>query len=518
MPRRDLGYGVTVVALATLWPFVDFLVQNQGEYVSLVRVAVAALVATLVGLAILGLLVRRHPARVRPVSVIVAWTMLSFLNFDVLFDPWLGSAWGAGFHWSPFAQFLLWLVLTAVVARLLWKVAFRPLAQRFVVLFLLVATGAQVVSVVTYELDDRETASGELPVDETPFIDRPNIYHFILDQYPRADVAREWLALDLDPSVRDLEARGFWVGEHSYTAYPNTLTALPSLLERSYVFTATEDVEAGVAAMTAPLLGDARVIRELEAAGYQYIYAGTGHVYWGSCRGDGIDVCLTPARPGLLGTEVDQALLRRTPLSMLLPTPVTATRPEDVVAALEARRSELSEPFFLFAHLLTPHEPFEYASDCSLRDRPAERRTRSDYANEIDCLNRELLRVVDEIRADDPTAVILLQADHGTSFDVKWGRPLSEWTTDLLRQRFAVFDARLGPAGCPPPPDGPSLHINTYPWLLACLRGEAPEYLEPRAFLWNYDFDGPVEEIDDPFAAFGEPPDNTASSGDDGDR
>jgi len=510
-------YAAAVVFFAATWPFLEFLAANRGEVVSVPRIVVLA--GLTVGLAFGATVLagRRRPDGVRRAAVVAAWVLVAFFHFDTFLDPEAGMAWRVTDNVRPLVQLVVWTVLVAAVAKLVWMVAAMAPVRTFVLVFLSVvwlvpaldvASGGPGGSDGADEVaggDDAEFALPEVGADsdgsESP---RPNIYHFILDQYPRADAAQEFMGLDNEPFLAEMAERGFWVGEDSYSAYMNTVMSIPAILDASYPVTDTEDMQVGSAQLGEPILGTARAIQALKAAGYRYLYADAGHSYWGSCRGDEVDVCLTDRPPGPVRTEADAALLERTPLSMLVRPDVVRASPRDVLRELDEHQDAYDEPFLLFAHLLTPHEPYRYTTDCTRRGEPSFNRNAVDYANEVRCLNEEMLEVVDEIQARDPSAVIIIQSDHGTRFDLPWGSHVDGWSTESLRQRFGVLDLRLGPPGCAPPADGPQLTVNTYRWLLACLAGTEPDYLDPRAFLWSYEYDGWVEEIQDPFAAFGE--------------
>lgn len=505
-------YAATVLFFAASWPFADFIGQNRFEAMPLSRLSVWVVVTFAVSFGAVVLLTRRDRSLLPRAAIVAAWAVTAFFHFNAVFDPQAGLVWDLPENLRPLVSLLVWVLVVAAVGRLLWKVSAIDAIRTFVILFFGFVWAAQMVTAVPEVVDRLGQEEVVLPAADdgpgggSPFVDHPNVYFFLFDQYPRADVATEVLDVDIDPFLAELEDRGFWVGRSSYAAYPNTITSLPALFEQGYPFTSIEDLQVGVSGMTAPILGSADVIETFASEGYDYLYADAGFFFSAPCGGDRIDACLTPERDGLLSTESDLALLQRTPLSMVLPAPLRSSRPEAVLDRLDQERSGIDEPFFLFAHMMNPHEPLEYAADCSARSRPVEEPTTMEYAQEVRCLNEEIIRVVDRIQADDPTAVILMQSDHGTMFEVPWGASLDGWTADDLRQRYAVLDLRLGPDGCAPPPPGPQINANTFPWLLACLRNEAPAYLEPRAFLWDYRFDGELEEISDPFAAFGESP------------
>lgn len=499
--RSDWLYAVVVVVLGASWPFADFFKRNVGQYVPVGRFAWYIAATLLIALVPLVVAARRGLAITR-VAVVEATVLAAFFHFNVLFDNRSGLVWQVGETLKPAISLLVWAVLAATLGRVAWKLSDLDGVRTFVLVFVGVLWIANVAGVVFEPGGGGTSVAAGGPSDETPFERTPNVYHFLLDQYPRADEARAVLGVDVSPFTAALEERGFWIGDHSYAAYPTTTTSIPAILEADYTVTTSEQLNVSEVELTRSILGTADVIQQFRAAGYSYVYADAGHDYWGTCRGDLIDACVGTTPDGLIHTEAEQALIWRTPLSTLINGGLHYARPEDVLDDLEAQADEIEEPFFLFAHILNPHEPFEYGEGCAVRERSKEGRTEADYVEEMRCLNDEMVEVVDRIQGRDPDAVIIIQSDHGTAFRADMGSQLSGWSEAQLRERFASLDLRVVPDGCPEPPAGPTLTINTYPWLLACLRGEEPEYLPPRVFLAGYA--GRIEEIPDPFTAFGD--------------
>ncbi len=495
----DLVFAVVVCALPVLVALVDYVATNRDEVTTVGRIVWACAFILVGVLACVLAVTRWRHLDLRRTAMVAAWLLFAFFHFHLLFDGEAGLIWGFGAR-RAWVQLLAWLAIALLGARLVWVAARVAEVCQFATIFLAVLVGLQALPLFD---GDSSTASPAHRSDHQAqafeggtFEQRPNIYHFILDQYPRADSARQVLGFDNSPFLGELRSQGFWVGDEAFTSYPNTMTAIPSVLEMRYPFESSADIEVGVVEMTRSMLGEGRAIQELRAEGYDYIYASAGPENWSMCRGPLVDRCLLPESGGLIRSEAEEAFLRRTPLSMIFDSLAVYTRPVDVVEAIE----ELGlgpDPYLLLAHVWQPHEPLEYDAECGLRDPLLIQPTRETYADELRCLNGELLDVIARIRTLDPDAVIVLQGDHGMAFGVDLDATYDDLETEDLEQRFAVLDARMVPGGCDPPPRGPSFTVNTYPWLFACLRGEELQPVEPRAFWWNYDFDGELVEIED---------------------
>jgi hypothetical protein len=129
--------------------------------------------------------------------------------------------------------------------------------------------------------------------------------------------------------------------------------------------------------------------------------------------------------------------------------------PRPAASQLDWRFAQLgklasSQPRFVLAHLLVPHEPYVYRADCShspLRDFwPDSELRRPLYLAQITCVNRKVLEVVDEILKNSPTPpIILIQSDHGDGTFPKEPLPFRDAAPDLVRTRFDVLAAYYVP-------------------------------------------------------------------------
>jgi hypothetical protein len=108
-----------------------------------------------------------------------------------------------------------------------------------------------------------------------------------------------------------------------------------------------------------------------------------------------------------------------------------------------------AQPVFAFAHLALPHEPYVYRRSCAHRtpywplddtgDTLALKRA---YVEQIECLNRKLLALVDAIRRRSTgPPVILIQADHGHGRLGRIAPDLDAVAPWQVAERRAVFAA-----------------------------------------------------------------------------
>lgn len=152
--------------------------------------------------------------------------------------------------------------------------------------------------------------------------------------------------------------------------------------------------------------------------------------------------------------------------------------------------TDAPKPFFLFAHILSPHPPFIYHSDCSIRDEflldldPTTAQFLSDsemhrqYVEQIPCVNTQMMEAVDAILKRDENALIVIQGDHGL------GHLAAEMGTydGKMRARYGILNAFRLPERCADLVYDSISSVNTFRLVFACLAGAQPNFVPDRTF------------------------------------
>lgn len=271
---------------------------------------------------------------------------------------------------------------------------------------------------------------------------RPDIYWIVLDAYGRDDELEKHFGISQGLGAR-LEAHGFYVASESRTNYTSTLHAIPSILNYEYVQTLLNDRPV-TSRRLVDLSKRSRLVRRLQREGYRVVSYDTG-IELSQLRQ--VDEFVEPpaalelagheVRPsyferGLLGLSVLDLFLRRT--STLSDYALHRNR---VLHALEdlPRHAYAREPTFVFAHILSPHEPFVFGrngEDVSPTDRsyalsaisedpllpdvpggvgPTYARQYADQASYLADLVEDTVASILARSAEPP--IIVIQGDHG---------------------------------------------------------------------------------------------------------
>jgi hypothetical protein len=353
-----------------------------------------------------------------------------------------------------------------------------------------------------------------LPKTSPSAATRPDIYFIVLDAYTGSRSLARNFGFDNSHFERDLRARGFFVPRHSRSNYVSTFLSLASMLNWTYLEDLPVELEERGKDRTLPtaMIENNRAMRSLKAAGYQFFFIPSAYPQTAANRyadrlvaprGAGPSaypeflvawVASTPARP-LIGVV---CLLARCRADLLPFQPEPAERIRWKFELLGDLAGQPG-PKFVFAHLIVPHHPYVFKPDCSPRarvlllaaDSASERQIRSEYVEQVQCVNRQVLALVDRLVADaHQPPVIILQADHGHGRFPGIGNPppLQEADPERVAERTDIFAAYYMPGA-----EGEAglydsiTPINVFPAVLRHYFGASIPPLEDRIYYSSHD-------------------------------
>ncbi|HEV8572831.1 MAG TPA: hypothetical protein VGR49_07265 [Actinomycetota bacterium] len=348
-----------------------------------------------------------------------------------------------------------------------------------------------VASVAVYE-GRRSLAGREAPLTETlvlhppPSGALPDIYYVVLDRYGGQEALREVFGFDNRDFLGFLDERGFVVASESRANYPRTNFSLASSLNLEHLGFLTSSV--GPASDdTRPLIsliGDHRVGRSLKAIGYRYVHIGS---WWAP----------TASSP-LADVTVPYGGLSEFPSVLLQTTPVWPVA-NFVVGGLGRRRDwagvkqqfealiqsrDLPGPKLVFAHILSPHEPFVFDrnGDFVSEEEEARRPRDQNYIDQLLFVNRKVQEVVEALLAGPDDPVIVIQADEGPyEGPGSWRRASDR----LLRRKFSILNAYYLPGEGGPDPHPSITPVNTFRLVFDRYFGSDLPLLPDRSYVYT---------------------------------
>lgn len=498
--------------LACVWPGAVFAARNMTEFTSMDPSALRVVAAVCAGFWLAGvaacalpaLLSTRWPAaRAFGVLTVAVFAVFAHQAFRTM----LLDTTGVG----GVPARLVYLVLLLGVLTFAWILSRHAAGRLAIVLAAAFMLAPPAERLARRALAAPGPAAGNdaraLSPDEPRRLSNQNVYFVILDEYGGRPALRKYLAFDNDGFVEQMTALGYTTIDDARSNYATTHLSLMSTIEMTYLIDESSPRYASrrlffpYAFQLGPL---PRLISQLTAAGYDFFHVGN---QWAPCLPRTEVRCLTEAGDAGFRRYITAVFMAptRIPLGRLGLTPITWR--ETLAAASESLEALTSNPrpFFAFVHVLSPHAPYRRA-DCSTPRGDIILSGRSDptgqeaYKHSIRCLNGEVLALAQRIRALDPEAIVVFQADHGSGFEVDWRLPLTQWTDAAIDERSSILNMVHVPDACRPWGRPGLSPINTMRLVLGCLEQRAPDYVDDRTFINTYegspDF-GLVQDVTD---------------------
>lgn len=497
--------------LAALVTVTALVAANPHEGIRLNNLAIpssVALLSAVVGWGVGGLFVR-DSVRQGLIAMIVS---LPFLTSGYLFGwvrdradrPAAGDPWEIG------------LVLAVIVVGIL-VIRRIPQPEQGLVRFLNLTTLLMLLLAVPalwrVAAADNQMVLTNASTDTVPEEPRPDVYVVVLDAYSGLESLDSIYGFDNRPFLDSLGARGFRFPDRPRANYTKTFLSVGSMLNRDYLDE--------LASASAPgyrnrqpayrALEFNRTALELKASGYDFFYVGSSYPPMASNRlsaADSINSISREFEAMWINMTVVVPLIRtrcRLPGCARSASPFEAEDARDTEARLASLVGLVGHPGpkFVLAHLLLPHGPYRFGSDCTHRP-PAwtvgaaavsDSEARNFYVEQVQCTNRKLLHLVDAIQdASADSAVIILQADHGHGrFAGDMPRDLRDTSADQVKERFDVFAAYAGPDGIADSLAAQRTPVNVLRTLFRVQWGFEEPPLEDR-FFWS-DTDRPLDLI-----------------------
>lgn len=358
----------------------------------------------------------------------------------------------------------------------------------------------------------------------------PDVYYIVLDGYARQDKLADWFGYDNSGFLTEMTHRAFYVATESNSNYFGTAATLTSVLNMVFLQDLDVDIHQGIyPGNLRDSLHNSQVLAEFDRLGYAFVAFPTDYPETDFVTAD---YYLTPDttrfdyfKESVRLNSFEVLLLRSTPLKALLD--LDARRETAYVTFLEERFDEprqyrrvlvlsafehlakvpaIPGPKFVFAHIVSPHEPYIFHPDGSTID---ERELaelsgsplsdhHSLYLGQLEYISERLLETVDAIlKGSDRPPIIVVQADHGPDLDLNWADP----EPDKLRARMAILNAFYLPAACQSSLTPSISSINTFRVVLNCIDGGQRALLPDQSFYSNLRTRGdrliliPVEEL-----------------------
>lgn len=409
--------GLLAIVLTCLYPCVFLFAQNAGEANAsdILPFFLLFLATALAVFLVCGVIVRE----VSRAAVLTCLGMLAIINFSMITD--------AVKRQFPWFQDKFFLVFVAVILLGLLVLFLRKkpnltavcgiIALTFGVLTVMSIIQAVPRLIQTASYRDDRRSSSQSSQDVVFSGEKRNVYYLLFDEYGGDENLETYFEFDNSPFYEALEERGFSISHTSRnTDSCWTDTLVPNLMNLDYVVDDSMPEKIRREYLREPLL-----TRIFASNGYQ-INLINHRAY----------LRMEEAREltrGQTEDNISEYLFRNSIYCKIPLVKDKITRwmfedyrdnyrgpLENAFHALKTCYKEAQDtPTLTVSYIQCPHAPFVYNADGSIRnlDTGWFWKDESLYPGQLQYLNTIILETIDQIQANDPNAVILLQSDHG---------------------------------------------------------------------------------------------------------
>lgn len=352
-------------------------------------------------------------------AFVACLAMLVVINFSLVADgiksvlPWFYAKYQLG---------VILLLGLGLVALLLWK---KPNMNAGCIIIALAFGAMTLVSVFTaipklisaasYSRE-AQAEQADAPVVETIDGEKPNVYYLLFDEYGGDENLSYYFDYDNSDFYEKLEARGFSVSHSTYnTESCWTDTLVPNLLNLDYV--ATDDMPEK---SRREYLENPYLVEMLRENGYSvnvinhraYLRVDGAQELTEGQTEDNISEYLLE---NSIFSKIDYFNNRINQILFVDYRDHYAGPVQNSMEALKNCWTKTQGPTLTISYIQSPHAPFVFNSDGSLRELSTGWFWKDDtlYPGQLQYVNSVILETVDNIQKNDPTAVILLLSDHG---------------------------------------------------------------------------------------------------------
>lgn len=481
--------------LVCLWPFINILNQNKQVVFNLspVFLYVTLLFAIGLFLSMLGRIVFRtgFSRLVLTGSVGLVFLFSYSQLIGVLTKQGLIPLviFGIPMHFTA-----MWTIVVVFICFLVWRKSHIFAVQYVFLVFFSIMTIIPLIEVLYY-FNQNQNQNHEALNLTRKFKKHNNVYFLLMDAYARSDTLKEVTGFDNAPFLQALSKKGFYVARDSFSNYHFTLASLSSTFSMAYHKLPTNKNELINQRdnFNIPLQWNNAVVNIFRSNGYKFILAPSGRWSEIDCNGTE-DLCLAPHA----NTEFIVKVISMTPLIKWIgKIKFPYLELDDVKKAVESFPNQSK---FIFAHFAQVHDTV-YNEDCSWRmsgdPMICSSATKNNYKNSVNCVNQKLLQFIDYLKINDPSAIIIIMADHGPTVVDEAENPeactywlKNFWDLEIkshrdFRNTFGILMAIKLPSlseGSDYIYDSIS-PVNLFRAIIAYLKDEKPEYIRDKSFI-----------------------------------
>ena len=289
--------------------------------------------------------------------------------------------------------------------------------------------GVLIFSITSFSVttaDDNSFANlSNIPVQISDVENKPNIYFIILDEYAGSIQLKNDFNFDNSNFSIELEKRDFFVGNESFSNYPNTSLSVPSIMNMIYLDFIPDKLgkDSKNIRVVEKMINENNVMKILQSNDYKItildgVVGRIPNTYLA-------DVTLCSSIFDINPDIRKNFALVYVPivgLQELVFSEVIRNKLECSFSALIDFNEDPKNPDFVVAHLRFPHSPYIYDSfgnSVSINDRG----DKNAYLEQLKFANKKTLEIIDSIQERSSENIIIIVSDHGYRYYINYENP-----------------------------------------------------------------------------------------------
>lgn len=313
---------------------------------------------------------------------------------------------------------------------------------------------------------------------------QPNVYYIILDSYASHRVLKKYYDWDDSDVVDALRSRGFSVNKNAYSNYPFTGLSLGATLNMRYIHGDRGFIDAN------SKLGyliqhrqQNKVMERFKSEGYDVVSNIGDYRFPNNKRS------IFNRKKSLFSDDFAYLVVHVSILRIIEKELIVDVMRQDILSILEDLKlfDIPNKPTFIFVCVTCPHPPYIFNADGSkpnlFESVWGRLKIKKSYIEQVRFIGTQIIEIVDSLRRRDPSAVIVVQADHGNGIILGTYLELLDHKRpplEFLDAQFGILSAIYSPPGIMMPKQ--ITPVNLFRYMFNTLFDAKLEVLSDRAF------------------------------------
>ena len=287
----------------------------------------------------------------------------------------------------------------------------------------------------------------------------PDVYYLILDEYARSDALLDYHEFDNSEFINFLESKGFHIAKNNFANYPLSMQSIPALMNMRYIDFLSYEIGSDVRnykpinGKDYGLYANNQVIKSFKEMGFKIITFNTFTLTDYENQLSDISIC--HRNVNVLDNKLFDTIARTTIFGYFIERWSEDELRGVTVCTLEEfskAGNKFEEPVFVWAHVMLPHPPWIFGPNGEsitpgkpllITDNPEFRGSgwepKYQYIQQVEFANKKTMQIVENILEKDSSAIIIVQGDHGTAWDLNWLEPSKDDVYQRMRNLDAIY-------------------------------------------------------------------------------